>query len=951
MNKYKSIMRNTKMKKSLISLLIVLVTLVGFISCSEAEEANASALPKSVTIGLEGIPRQGSKTILPAEVETPDKYDVTLTPMNLVDDQWVADETAKQNFAGLEADGQANLTLREVKLGTYQVSITAYNKNDAVIMTGTTDSENLLKVTASGANNITIALKLISSGDYTGNIEVVFDWTDAYSKNSILKEATDNGTLSFQLLMKQSLSDNSAYEVVDTQSPQAGETTFTFTSTALPVTPDGMIYFKVFSGEQLLVNNFKVAVAQIYAGHTSTPDANEADVFIIRNSDITKAKNVSNVKSTIVDNKPVITWENVTDRSGNNVLSKVVLTFIKKTADGEQALDPITVTLNEDEATGSYTFDTAEPNVKYGLKIQAFHTSGYASSNDDTDLRIVTETKVTEIKITEGVPTESIALGSNFTLTVEVLPEIALNKDYTWSFNENVFSVAENTFTATGIGSSVITVTADGNTEVKATTPELKVILAAPQNVSAELTENDGIVVSWDASEKTASYDVYRSINGEAYTAISNVTDTTYSDKDIDAGKNYSYKVVAVYDDTAYNSAESEESETVEVQGTVINITSPEIVGQTISFGDTPDVNYVMADRPFSITVDGIDGATSYKWYVDTEFSIESQTFEINADSEYFDSTVDNPSITLMLEVKTPNDTYSKSITIYLITEKDGAVTLDFADPSKNNTRLSNITSDGSARTVQLVADVETNNDKIIYFYSDNTSLATVDKNGLVTFNKDATDFSRQVTITASSAFGTQTASITFDVYKPTVLSQEQLLKTVNNTMRTHLESANAKFDNDWFQGNNRTTTWNDVDNVTASNTRGVTYETTKAYIEYANYIFDDSEIGSGIILTGKIEISIHDSGNYSEFFGADNKPSEIGSDSQKTLTVALPYNQGTATIIYNKVKVYGTESGGSYSISFNKSVGTDCYNEVEGSFRGESKDIDGADTSYKPYN
>ena len=609
------------MKNVIKVLLLSLILIPLFTSCENPMEEADQALGRSVSINLSGIARAGSRTLIPDNVETPDNYTVSLVPMKSENGSFVEDTALnKQEFSSLILGSNQALTLTGVKIGTYKVTVQGF-KNNLLIMEGTTDNEHLLTVSASGENKTTIQLKLISDGNYTGNIEVVFDFSEVAVSNAIVKEAVEKGTLNVQLYLKESLSsDSDTFTLKDEKSVPANTTTFTFTSKALPVTKDGMVYFKISAGEQLLIDNYAIAAAQIYSGHTSKPDNNENKVFTIKEGDIAKAKNVSEVDWHFDENRiPVITWKNITDRSGNNLLDHVVLTFTKHTEAGDVVLDPITV--NVKDGTSSYTFSTIEKNTQYSLAIQAFHTSGYASAKKDINFKnpIEANVKVTTLTINDSNLPTSIKVGDTFTLSVNVGPEDAQNKAYTWSYStEGILSASavgsdENTtFTANTPGSTTITATSTDSPEIKDTTGELKVSLATPQNVTSSFDESSGINISWNAVTSASSYDLYRSVDNGEFVKLTNVTSTTYQDTDLYASRSYSYKVMAVFSDTAYNSELSTATAALTIKGTVITVTQPTIEGTTINFNNVEKYNYVSAGKPFSITVGEIAGATNY---------------------------------------------------------------------------------------------------------------------------------------------------------------------------------------------------------------------------------------------------------------------------------------------------------------------------------------------------
>ena len=75
--------------------------------------------------------------------------------------------------------------------------------------------------------------------------------------------------------------------------------------------------------------------------------------------------------------------------------------------------------------------------------------------------------------------------------------------------------------------------------------------------LKTDVTGDGKPVITWKAVEGAAEYKVYRSTkSGKSYKAVATVTDCTYTDTSVAAGKSYYYKVVAVGEETesAYSS-------------------------------------------------------------------------------------------------------------------------------------------------------------------------------------------------------------------------------------------------------------------------------------------------------------------------------------------------------------------------------------------------------------
>lgn len=67
--------------------------------------------------------------------------------------------------------------------------------------------------------------------------------------------------------------------------------------------------------------------------------------------------------------------------------------------------------------------------------------------------------------------------------------------------------------------------------------------LSAPDNLKVT-TDNKAVTVSWDSVQNADGYIVYKQLGNGAWSAINDITDTSYSDTDVKAETVYSYTVV-----------------------------------------------------------------------------------------------------------------------------------------------------------------------------------------------------------------------------------------------------------------------------------------------------------------------------------------------------------------------------------------------------------------------
>src|SRR5699024_4316939 len=88
------------------------------------------------------------------------------------------------------------------------------------------------------------------------------------------------------------------------------------------------------------------------------------------------------------------------------------------------------------------------------------------------------------------------------------------------------------------------------------------VALNTPEELKA-VAGNGEVEISWDHVDSATSYDIKRSIEGDTYEVIGNVTDTEYKDYEVENDTPYHYIIIAKNDVTS-----SEESDSVTVTPT-----------------------------------------------------------------------------------------------------------------------------------------------------------------------------------------------------------------------------------------------------------------------------------------------------------------------------------------------------------------------------------------------
>ena len=150
------------MRRRLFPAIVVAIILL-LCACSQDDAMRG----RTVSIALEGVAQPGARTILPDGYVQPTKFDVTLTAVD--------GNGGTKEYSGLTLSG-GSLTLTDVKLGTYSVSIDGKTAKDAIVMKGVGNAQ--LVVTPTSVSPVTVTMDVISNSG-TGYIEVVFDWSAA----------------------------------------------------------------------------------------------------------------------------------------------------------------------------------------------------------------------------------------------------------------------------------------------------------------------------------------------------------------------------------------------------------------------------------------------------------------------------------------------------------------------------------------------------------------------------------------------------------------------------------------------------------------------------------------------------------------------------------------------------------------------------------------------------
>ena len=901
---------------------------------------------RTLSIALEGVAQPGARTILPDGYVQPTKFDVTLT----------ADEGngVTKTYEDLTLSG-GSLTLTDVKLGTYTVSIDGKIDDGTTVMKGVGNDQ--LVVTPTSVSSVTVKMDVISDSG-KGTIKVVFDWTAA-KDNARLKSylATAEG-ITFKM-----------YKVGDDTTPLAtdtvkgADTTATLTATIDLAEAGGNefdVYYKLYSGNTLITDKLRMSTVYVYAGNTSVDDEG---VIYLDDSDFSWGVNVRNVTSSYDENSDVVvSWKNVKSL-GEQIFDHVVVSYTptkggetkSKTAyfDGKEASTYNTDNdfhFPADSTEGHVILDDLESNVDYDVSIQAWQKDGYVSAN--AKMTTVTgKVAVSSITPTTASPISTTAGTDAFTLSWKLNDNASITDVTVKASKDGAFEIGEpNDSTTSGsvsvkpikAGSYTITVTPEDNKAIS-TSYTVNTKLATPTGVTAA-DATDGIKVSWAAVADASSYIVTKYVD-DVENGTTTVEGNSWKDTGVFSEKSYSYTVQAIYSgDSNLNSAVSDKSNVINVPKSAISVTIPESDKDALKIEITSESGVLALyddDDTLTFSVgEELQGYT-YEWILNDLKLTEENASSVKISrakhgEDFFVNKTGSGEQALMLKITKDSKTYSGYVSFYNVEVPETGVSINlpegFGDycTDEGKYRVSSMVDESTVRTVTLTATVEpvgSASVTAVRYSSSNEEIATVNPStGVVTFKENVHG---DVTITATTVGG-KTDTVTFEVYNPTMFSTDTLkfLNGINAIMRQEFEQADSHFDGDWWAGGKLTTG--------GKNSSG-----TGIGFEFNTPNNENRENGRlNINVSEEINVSIEGIGELGKiytqstiFFKAEpgsylsnNALEAIGIKDSGDLIVELPYNQGPIHIHYNNVVVYNGETnrGGTYVIKSDKTLGYD---------------------------
>ena len=957
------------MRRRLFPAIVVAIILL-LCACSQDDAMRG----RTLSIALEGVAQPGARTILPDGYVQPTKFDVTLTAVD------GNGETRTYEDLTLSA---GSLTLTDVKLGTYSVSIDGKTDDGTTVMQGKGDKP--LEVTPTDVSSVTVTMDVVSDSG-TGTIKVVFDWSAA-KDNERLKSylATAEG-ITFKM-----------YKVGDDTTPLAADTvggadtTATLTATIDLAEAGGNefdVYYKLYSGNTLITDKLRMSTVHVYAGNTSVDDEG---VIYLDDSDFSWGVNVRNVTSSYDENSDVVvSWKNVKSL-GEQIFDHVVVSYTptkggetkSKTAyfDGKEASTYNTDNdfhFPADSTEGHVILDDLESNVDYDVSIQAWQKDGYVSANAKMTT-VKGKVAVSSITPTTASPISTTAGTDAFTLSWKLNDNASITDVTVKASKDGAFEIGEpNDSTTSGsvsvkplkAGSYTITVTAEDNESVS-TSYTVNTKLATPTGVTAA-DATDGINVSWAAVADASSYIVTKYVGGAASGTTATVEDgNSWKDTEIFSEKSYSYTVQAIYSENkTLNSAVSQTSNVIDVPKSAISVTIPDSDKDALKIEITSESGVLAIyddDDTLTFSVPENLQGYSYEWLLNDLKLTEENASSVKISrakhgEDFFVNKTGSGEQELMLKITKGSKTYSGYVSFYNVEVPETGVSINLPAGfdtylTEGKYRVSSMVDAGTVRTVPLTATVEpvgAASVTAVRYSSSNEEIATVNPStGVVTFKENAYG---DVTITATTVGG-KTDTVTFEVYNPTVASVEEFINAINSIYGAKLAEAD-----DYFYANPAR-----ADLYSGWRTSVADY--------YLNYYSDgfnfsrmyngwhwtysgteQSSIDSTTASSDAIgDITIKTTGNIAlTIEGPDLNNYFVSAIDGGDIEVLLPSNQGMAWLHYNNVSFNsGNQESrdGTFTVTFEKILGYN--NEIAKGSRTvdykENADIDSIHAIVKP--
>lgn len=891
------------MKKRILTFIIVLASVFMLASCEQKDQSEALT-GQTVTLRLSGVEIPGARTIRPDTVKSAESYKVSLTEVSMNESgSYVPVQNSQNNKndinAKISTDGSAlTLTITDVHIGSYQVTVNGFTDNVRVLSGKSKDSAPLV-VSPSGGNSVTITLEQVYSNEgsekLTGTVSIPIDWS------AVTSERISDG---FQLIVFDDDSNDTNKIASYTYNPADGEkTNDTFTFQA-DVTPSRFVRFDLYNSDGTeFISTLRRTYIWVAAGNESKPMDGEKGI-VINDMNLQPAFNIYNLKAEEKDpTSATLTWNNF----GNGQLEKVNFWYTTEDSKPEEVTFTVLSGLDGNDASCELT--NLEAGKEYKLWYQAVYENGMVSSIDQYQGTIKTMVYVTGIEITDK---ESIktAVNEKFNLSVEINPDNATDKTYTWDYDKDYFSVSGDQFTALKAGVKTITVKANGAADGKEIKDsiEIKTHLQTPV-LNAKATAQ-GIELTGYQVDDAQNYDIYR--NGKLL--VESTQDSSYLDKDVKTSGSYSYYVIAKLTENGVNlnSAKSNTTDPVSIEDCVINITIPEIEeGFDIVLSSNEPLfleQGVKDSLTFSYETE-IESGYEIKWKVDGKVidaneGSNGSRVTISLDKYSFYKPVNE----LTLIITDGNKSYSNSINFAVILP--GAAVTGVSISTDNNFIITSPENE-SAREIQLAYSVNGtgNYSSLPHFVitEDSDDIATIDTNGKITFKQGGNG---KITVKACGVPNTEVYDeLTFYAFDSDIALATALVNEINSKWGQAFAIANKEFDSDWYQSYSKsisTGTGNKYNFIVASNVYvwEENYRNSQAWID---------EVEESVDIFGKIKLKTNGkfSLGYSGSVGQENPITTVKGTldiTRLTVKITITYDinlqtkSGTYNIVFDNI-------------------------------------------------
>ena len=926
---------------------LILVT-----SCNQDQ---SEKMTRDVSLSLGNVHNPASKTIMPSEYVQPDSFFVVLTPIDENGVEW-------KNTDALTLGAGNSLTLKDVMLGTYTISVTG-QKGGKDVMKGNSQEGESLNVrpegttftTSDGSGNLTIMMDVIKDQG-KGNVQVTLDWSAVASDERIMEYFAQGGSgLTFEMweIGGQKLGSASTTNIAETKLTLKAN---------LEVTGEGNkdVYFKLYSGNTLITENLRRSTLYVYAENTSVDS--EGDI-VITSDDISWGTNVKNTRWDY-DSKGnvIITWDNRFNQE-TQLFDRVVVSYAPETP-SEGTSGTISADFHDENAnskTGSVTLSDLTPDIPYTISIKAYHKSGLESPDTVQSFDEPVKAKVVVTGITiGGEDTVSATAGDTITVNYTIAPDKASITEVEWEYEPSEFELISQTDDSVNGSAEFRILKAGANTlTVKSKDPAahngsdsitVNAKLATPSVIVAPASDGTGIAVSWGEIADATSYYVTKKTNGASVETIEitenseDVTvsgDTiTWTDHAIRSLNSYQYSVIAKNDTITEFVATSSAGESGEykVPESSITVQIPEGSKELeITPVSTNGLLALFDDNSLTFSIGEIEGVEEIRWYFNNDEKPFAEGYTVTITrkdyEKYFDNSVINGKQTLKIEIVINGQPYSGSAEFFNIESPVESLEItgsqSWMSVTDKTWRMSTKDSEGKPREFKLGVSFNPADStlKDVVYSTDDTEgkILTVDSNtGLVTLIGGY----GQATVTATSYGGKEvvTDTITLDVYEATVTSALQLLNAMNDLWSQELGKANSDFHSDWWGTSalgEAVTSYGNNYGFTIVNDSGSGGG--NAYVTISANEISLESIGTVKIISGtesdnKIKLKVINGTDLLAGYLGEDYLQTIGT-SNGIVTITLPNNQGTAKITYDKIVVRGDRKG-TYTVKFDKTLG-----------------------------